>query len=98
MTVDSESETIQIIQNNLLLSASGISGSTTRTLTVPDANGTIYSGLCKCYISAAELDVQDMIQVILMLIYSEALRMEQIDTSGSGTTTCSVLDLKLLKH
>ncbi len=74
----------------LAFECSGISGSTTRTLTAPDANGTIATqDYVNAQITAEDLDVQTDSGNFDVDLNSEALILTGgtgIDTSGSGTT------------
>jgi len=80
----------------LAFECSGISGSTTRTLTVPDANGTIATqAYVNSQISAEDLDVQTDSGNIDVDLNSEALILTGgtgIDTSATGTTATFAID------
>ena len=80
----------------LAFECSGISGSTTRTLTVPDANGTIATqAYVNAQITAEDLDVQTDSGNFDVDLDSEALILTGgtgIDTSGSGTTATFAID------
>ena len=80
----------------LAFECSGISGSTTRTLTVPDANGTIATqAYVNSQISAEDLDVQTDSGNIDVDLNSEALILTGgtgIDTSATGTTVTYAID------
>jgi len=80
----------------LAFECSGISGSTTRTLTAPDANGTIATqAYVQAQITAEDLDVQTDSGNFDVDLDSEALVLTGgtgIDTSGSGTTATFAID------
>ena len=80
----------------LAFECSGISGSTTRTLTAPDANGTIATqDYVNAQITAEDLDVQTDSGNFDVDLNSEALILTGgtgIDTSGSGTTATFAID------
>ena len=80
----------------LAFECSGISGGTTRTLTVPDANGTIATqAYVNSQISAEDLDVQTDSGNIDVDLNSEALILTGgtgIDTSATGTTVTYSID------
>ena len=80
----------------LAFECSGISGSTTRTLTVPDANGTIATqAYVQAQVTAEDLDVQTDSGNFDVDLDSEALILTGgtgIDTSGSGTTATFAID------
>lgn len=80
----------------LAFECSGISGSTTRTLTAPDANGTIATqAYVQAQITAEDLDVQTDSGNFDVDLDSEALVLTGgtgIDTSGSGTTATIAID------
>ena len=80
----------------LAFECSGISGSTTRTLTVPDANGTIATqAYVNAQISAEDLDVETDSGNFDVDLNSEALTIAGgtgIDSSGSGTTATIAID------
>ena len=80
----------------LAFECSGISGSTTRTLTVPDANGTIATqDYVNTQITAEDLDVQTGSGNFDVDLNSEALILTGgtgINTSGSGTTATFAID------
>ena len=80
----------------LAFECSGISGSTTRTLTIPDANGTIATqAYVNSQISAEDLDVQTDSGNIDVDLNSEALILTGgtgIDTSATGTTVTYSID------
>ena len=80
----------------LAFECSGISGSTTRTLTIPDANGTIATqAYVNSQISAEDLDVQTDSGNIDVDLNSEALILTGgtgIDTSATGTTVTYAID------
>ena len=80
----------------LAFECSGISGSTTRTLTVPDANGTIATqAYVNSQISAEDLDVETDSGNFDVDLNSEALTIAGgtgIDSSGSGTTATIAID------
>ena len=80
----------------LAFECSGISGSTTRTLTVPDANGTIATqAYVQAQITAEDLDVQTDSGNFDVDLDSEPLILTGgtgIDTSGSGTTATFAID------
>jgi len=80
----------------LAFECSGISGSTTRTLTVPDANGTIATqAYVNSQISAEDLDVETDSGNFDVDLNSEALTIAGgtgIDSSGSGTTATLAID------
>ena len=80
----------------LAFECSGISTSTTRTLTVPDANGTIATqAYVNSQISAEDLDVQTDSGNIDVDLNSEALILTGgtgIDTSATGTTATFAID------
>ena len=80
----------------LAFECSGISTSTTRTLTVPDANGTIATqAYVNSQISAEDLDVETDSGNFDVDLNSEALTIAGgtgIDSSGSGTTATLAID------
>ena len=80
----------------LAFECSGISGSTTRTLTIPDANGTIATqAYVNAQITAEDLDVQTDSGNIDVDLNSEALVLTGgtgIDTSATGTTVTYAID------
>jgi len=80
----------------LAFECSGISGSTTRTLTVPDVNGTIATqAYVNAQITAEDLDVQTDSGNIDVDLNSEALILTGgtgIDTSATGTTATFAID------
>ena len=80
----------------LAFECSGISGSTTRTLTVPDANGTIATqAYVNAKVTAEDLDVQTDSGNFDVDLNSEALILTGgtgIDSSGSGTTATFAID------
>ena len=80
----------------LAFECSGISGGTTRTLTIPDANGTIATqAYVNSQISAEDLDVQTDSGNIDVDLNSEALILTGgtgIDTSATGTTVTYAID------
>ena len=80
----------------LAFECSGISTSTTRTLTVPDANGTIATqAYVQAQITAEDLDVQTDSGNFDVDLDSEPLILTGgtgIDTSGSGTTATFAID------
>ena len=80
----------------LAFECSGISTSTTRTLTVPDANGTIATqAYVNSQISAEDLDVETDSGNFDVDLNSEALTIAGgtgIDSSGSGTTATIAID------
>ena len=80
----------------LAFECSGISGSTTRTLTVPNANGTIATqAYVQAQITAEDLDVQTDSGNFDVDLDSEPLILTGgtgIDTSGSGTTATFAID------
>ena len=80
----------------LAFECSGISGSTTRTLTVPDANGTIATqAYVQTQITAEDLDVTTDSGTIAIDLDSEALQISGgtgIDTSASGNTVTVAVD------
>ena len=80
----------------LAFECSGISTSTTRTLTVPDANGTIATqAYVQTQITAEDLDVQTDSGNFDVDLDSEPLILTGgtgIDTSGSGTTATFAID------
>ena len=80
----------------LAFECSGISGSTTRTLTAPDANGTIATqAYVQAQITAEDLDVQTDSGNFDVDLDSEPLILTGgtgIDTSGSGTTATFAID------
>ena len=80
----------------LAFECSGISTSTTRTLTIPDANGTIATqAYVNSQISAEDLDVQTDSGNIDVDLNSEALILTGgtgIDTSATGTTVTYAID------
>ena len=80
----------------LAFECSGISGSTTRTLTIPDANGTIATqAYVNAQITAEDLDVQTDSGNFDVDLDSEPLILTGgtgIDTSGSGTTATFAID------
>jgi len=80
----------------LAFECSGISGGTTRTLTIPDANGTIATqAYVNSQISAEDLDVQTDSGNIDVDLNSEALILTGgtgIDTSATGTTVTYSID------
>ena len=80
----------------LAFECSGISGSTTRTLTIPDANGTIATqAYVNAQITAEDLDVQTDSGNFDVDLNSEPLILTGgtgIDTSGSGTTATFAID------
>ena len=80
----------------LAFECSGISTSTTRTLTVPDASGTIATqAYVNSQISAEDLDVQTDSGNIDVDLNSEALILTGgtgIDTSATGTTVTYAID------
>ncbi len=80
----------------LAFECSGISGSTTRTLTAPDASGTIATqAYVNAQVTAEDLDVQTDSGNFDVDLDSEALILTGgtgIDTSGSGTTATFAID------
>ena len=80
----------------LAFECSGISTSTTRTLTVPDSNGTIATqAYVNSQISAEDLDVETDSGNFDVDLNSEALTIAGgtgIDSSGSGTTATLAID------
>ena len=80
----------------LAFECSGISGSTTRTLTIPDANGTIATqAYVQTQITAEDLDVTTDSGTIAIDLDSEALQLSGgtgIDTSASGNTVTVAVD------
>ena len=80
----------------LAFECSGISTSTTRTLTIPDANGTIATqAYVNSQISAEDLDVETDSGNFDVDLNSEALTIAGgtgIDSSGSGTTATLAID------
>ena len=80
----------------LAFECSGISTSTTRTLTVPDANGTIATqAYVQTQITAEDLDVETDSGKFDVALDSEPLILTGgtgIDTSGSGTTATFAID------
>jgi len=80
----------------LAFECSGISGSTTRTLTIPDASGTIATqAYVNAQITAEDLDVQTDSGNFDVDLDSEPLILTGgtgIDTSGSGTTATFAID------
>ena len=80
----------------LAFECSGISGSTTRTLTIPDANGTIATqAYVNAQITAEDLDVQTDSGNFDVDLDSEPLILTGgtgINTSGSGTTATFAID------
>ena len=80
----------------LAFECSGITGSTTRTLTIPDANGTIATqAYVNAQITAEDLDVQTDSGNFDVDLNSEALILTGgtgIDSSGSGTTATFAID------
>ena len=80
----------------LAFECSGISGSTTRTLTIPDTNGTIATqAYVQAQITAEDLDVQTDSGNFDVDLDSEPLILTGgtgIDTSGSGTTATFAID------
>jgi len=80
----------------LAFECSGISGSTTRTLTAPNASGTIATqAYVDAQITAEDLDVQTDSGNFDVDLDSEALILTGgtgIDTSGSGTTATFAID------
>ena len=80
----------------LAFECSGISGSTTRTLTIPDANGTIATqAYVQAQITAEDLDVQTDSGNFDVDLDSEPLILTGgtgIDTSGSGNTATFAID------
>ena len=80
----------------LAFECSGISGSTTRTLTVPDSNGTIATqAYVQSQITAEDLDVTTDSGTIAIDLDSEALQLSGgtgIDTSASGNTVTVAVD------
>ena len=80
----------------LAFECSGISGSTTRTLTAPDANGTIATqAYVQSQITAEDLDVTTDSGTIAIDLDSEALQLSGgtgIDTSASGNTVTVAVD------
>ena len=80
----------------LAFECSGITGSTTRTLTIPDASGTIATqAYVNSQISAEDLDVQTDSGNFDVDLNSEALILTGgtgIDSSGSGTTATFAID------
>ena len=80
----------------LAFECSGISSSTTRTLTIPDANGTIATqAYVNAQITAEDLDVQTDSGNFDVDLDSEPLILTGgtgIDTSGSGTTATFAID------
>ena len=80
----------------LAFECSGISTSTTRTLTVPDANGTIATqAYVQTQITAEDLDVETDSGNFDVDLDSEPLILTGgtgIDTSGSGTTATFAID------
>ena len=80
----------------LAFECSGITGSTTRTLTIPDASGTIATqAYVNSQISAEDLDVQTDSGNFDVDLNSEALILTGgtgIDSSGTGTTATFAID------
>jgi hypothetical protein len=80
----------------LAFECSGISGSTTRTLTAPDASGTIATqAYVNAQITAEDLDVETDSGNFDVDLNSEPLILTGgtgIDTSGSGTTATFAID------
>jgi hypothetical protein len=80
----------------LALDCSSISGSTTRTLTVPDANGTIATqAYVQTQITAEDLDITTDSGTIAIDLDSETLQLSGgtgIDTSASGNTVTVAVD------
>jgi hypothetical protein len=80
----------------LAFECSGISGSTTRTLTAPDASGTIATqAYVQAQITAEDLDVTTDSGTIAIDLDSEALQLSGgtgIDTSASGNTVTVAVD------
>ena len=80
----------------LAFECSGISGSTTRTLTIPDSNGTIATqAYVQSQITAEDLDVTTDSGTIAIDLDSEALQLSGgtgIDTSASGNTVTVAVD------
>ena len=80
----------------LALDCSSISGSTTRTLTVPDSNGTIATqAYAQAQITAEDLDITTDSGTIAIDLDSETLQLSGgtgIDTSASGNTVTVAVD------
>ena len=80
----------------LAFECSGISGSTTRTLTAPDASGTIATqAYVQAQITAEDLDITTDSGTIAIDLDSEALQLSGgtgIDTSASGNTVTVAVD------
>jgi len=80
----------------LAFECSSISGSTTRTLTIPDSNGTIATqAYVQSQITAEDLDVTTDSGTIAIDLDSEALQLSGgtgIDTSASGNTVTVAVD------
>ena len=80
----------------LALDCSSISGSTTRTLTVPDSNGTIATqAYVQAQITAEDLDITTDSGTIAIDLDSETLQLSGgtgIDTSASGNTVTVAVD------
>ncbi len=80
----------------LAFECSGITGSTTRTLTIPDSSGTIATqAYVNSQISAEDLDVQTDSGNFDVDLNSEALILTGgtgIDSSGTGTTATFAID------
>ena len=80
----------------LALDCSSISGSTTRTLTVPDSNGTIATqAYVQAQVTAEDLDITTDSGTIAIDLDSETLQLSGgtgIDTSASGNTVTVAVD------
>ena len=80
----------------LALDCSSISGSTTRTLVVPDSNGTIATqAYVQAQITAEDLDITTDSGTIAIDLDSESLQLSGgtgIDTSASGNTVTVAVD------
>ena len=80
----------------LALDCSSITGSTTRTLVVPDSNGTIATqAYVQAQVTAEDLDVTTDSGTIAIDLDSEALQLSGgtgIDTSASGNTVTVAVD------
>ena len=80
----------------LALDCSSITGSTTRTLTVPDSNGTIATqAYVQAQITAEDLDITTDSGTIAIDLDSETLQLSGgtgIDTSASGNTVTVAVD------
>jgi len=80
----------------LALDCSSISGSTTRTLIVPDSNGTIATqAYVQAQITAEDLDITTDSGTIAIDLDSETLQLSGgtgIDTSASGNTVTVAVD------